>query len=216
MLNNELFPHPAFTLAPDTLARLQEGVHALGDNHASRSAGSKPLYYRFIDSPVGPVIIMCSEKGVVLLEFLETIETITKEITDLQTRYGFTLSRQNHPGLDAVQQQIDAYFAGHRQTFELALDAPGTAFDETVWAHLQRIPYGRTCSYGDLAREIGNGAHARIVGSANHRNRISIVIPCHRVIGADGSLTGYGGGLPRKRWLLEFESMHACPTPLAI
>ncbi|AHG64897.1 methylated-DNA--[protein]-cysteine S-methyltransferase [Advenella mimigardefordensis] len=216
MLNNELFPHPAFTLPADTLARLQGGVHALGNNRLTDSAASKPLYYRFIDSPVGPVIIMCSEKGVVLLEFLETIETITKEITDLQTRYGFALSRQDHPGLDVVQQQIDEYFSGRRQTFALALDAPGTAFDETVWAHLQRIPYGRTCSYGALAREIGNGAHARIVGSANHRNRISIVIPCHRVIGADGSLTGYGGGLPRKRWLLEFESVQACSTPLAI
>ena len=216
MLNNELLPHPAFTLAPDKLARLQDGVHALGDNRSPGSTDSKPLYYRFIDSPVGPVIIMCSEKGAVLLEFLDTIETITKEITDLQTRYGFTLSRQDHPGLDVIQQQIDEYFAGHRQTFELALDAPGTDFDETVWAHLQRIPYGRTCSYGDLAREIGNGAHARIVGSANHRNRISIVIPCHRVIGADGSLTGYGGGLPRKRWLLEFESVHARPTSFAI
>lgn len=214
MLNNELFPHPAFTLAPETLTRLQNGVHALCDNPASRGGG-KPLYYRFLDSPVGPMIAMASDNGVVLLEFLDTIETITKEVNDLRARYGFALSRQDHPCLDTVQQQMDAYFAGQRQTFELALDAPGTTFDETVWAHLQRIPYGRTCSYGDLAKDIGNGAHARIVGTANHRNRISIVIPCHRVIGADGSLTGYGGGLPRKRWLLEFESVHARSTPLA-
>ncbi|HLU02729.1 MAG TPA: methylated-DNA--[protein]-cysteine S-methyltransferase [Advenella sp.] len=214
MLNNELFPHPAFTLAPETLARLQHSVRALSEHPASRSSG-RPLYYRFLDSPVGPMIAMASDKGVVLLEFLDTIETITKEINDLRTRYGFALTGQDHPCLDAVQQQMDAYFTGQRHTFELALDAPGTAFDETVWAHLQRIPYGRTCSYGDLAREIGNGAHARIVGSANHRNRISIVIPCHRVIGADGSLTGYGGGLPRKRWLLEFESVHAGSAPLA-
>src|SRR5690606_9933539 len=138
-----------------------------------------------------------------------------KEITDLHSRYGFALSRQDHPCLDEVEQQMRDYFDGRRQIFELALDAPGTAFDETVWAQLQRIPYGRTCSYGDLARAIGNGAHARIVGTANHRNRISIVIPCHRVIGANGALTGYGGGLPRKRWLLEFESMHACNASLA-
>ncbi len=214
MLNNELFPHSAFTLAPETLARLQHSVHALCDKPSSGTSG-KPLYYRFLDSPVGPMIAMASDKGVVLLEFLDTVETITKEINDLRTRYGFALTGQDHPCLDAVQQQMDAYFAGQRHTFELALDAPGTAFDETVWAHLQRIPYGRTCSYGDLASEIGNGAHARIVGTANHRNRISIVIPCHRVIGADGSLTGYGGGLPRKRWLLEFESVHACNAALA-
>ena len=209
MLNNELFPHSEFTLAPETLAGLQHCVQALCESPASRAAGNKALHYRYIDSPVGPMIAMASEQGIVLLEFLDTIETITTEITDLRTRHGFGITSQGHPHLDMLQQQIGDYFTGQRQSFELALDAPGTVFDETVWAHLQRIPYGRTCSYGDLARQIGNGAHARIVGTANHRNRISIVIPCHRVIGADGSLTGYGGGLARKRWLLEFESMHA-------
>ncbi|MGO1767956.1 transcriptional regulator Ada / DNA-O6-methylguanine--protein-cysteine [Advenella sp. S44] len=210
MLNNELFPHCEFTLAPETLARLQQCVQSLADNAPIGAANRKPLFYRYMDSPVGPMIAMASNQGIVLLEFLDTIETITKEIADLHIRYGFGMTAQDHPHLQTLQQQIADYFAGHRQTFELALDAPGTAFDETVWAHLQRIPYGRTCSYADLASQIGNGAHARIVGTANHRNRISIVIPCHRVIGADGSLTGYGGGLARKRWLLEFESVHAC------
>lgn len=209
MLNNELFPHNEFTLAPERLAQIQHGIQSLCKEAPAHAMRDKALYYRFLDGPVGPMIAMASEKGVVLLEFLDTFSTIEKEITDLHARYGFHLRDQDHPYLAAVQTQIDDYFAGRRQQFDLPLDAPGTAFDETVWAHLQRIPYGRTCSYGDLAKDIGNGAHARIVGSANHRNRISIIIPCHRVIGADGSLTGYGGGLPRKRWLLEFESMHA-------
>ncbi|ETF01158.1 methylated-DNA--protein-cysteine methyltransferase [Advenella kashmirensis W13003] len=209
MLNNELFPHNEFTLAPERQAEIQHSIQSLCEDAPDRLVQGKALYYRYLDSPVGPMIAMASEKGVILLEFLDTFSTIDKEITDLRTRYGFHLSGQDHSHLTAVQAQMDDYFAGRRQQFDLPLDAPGTAFDETVWAHLQRIPYGRTCSYGDLARDIGNGAHARIVGSANHRNRISIVIPCHRVIGADGSLTGYGGGLPRKRWLLEFESLHA-------
>lgn len=209
MLNNELFPHNEFTLAPERQAEIHHSIQSLCEDVPDRLVQGKALYYRYLDSPVGPMIAMASEKGVILLEFLDTFSTIDKEITDLRTRYGFYLSGQDHSHLTAVQAQMNDYFAGRRQQFDLPLDAPGTTFDETVWAHLQRIPYGRTCSYGDLARDIGNGAHARIVGSANHRNRISIVIPCHRVIGADGSLTGYGGGLPRKRWLLEFESLHA-------
>jgi len=212
MLNNELFPHTEFMLDPATLENLQHHVRTLC-NRADESSGNA-LYYRYLDSPVGPMIAMASDKGVVLLEFLDTIDTITKEINDLRTRHGFCLRQGEHPHLNAVHQQMQDYFAGRLQQFDLSLDAPGTPFDETVWAHLQRIPYGRTCSYGDLAKDIGNAAHARIVGSANHRNRISIVIPCHRVIGADGSLTGYGGGLPRKRWLLEFESMQAQNTGL--
>ena len=209
MLNNELFPHNEFTLPPERQAEIQHSIQLLCENAPAHAGHGKALYYCYLDSPVGPMTAMASEKGVVLLEFLDTFSTIDKEVTDLRTRYGFHLSDQNHPCLAAVQTQMEDYFAGRRQQFDLPLDAPGTAFDEKVWAHLQRIPYGRTCSYGDLARDIGNGAHARIVGSANHRNRISIIIPCHRVIGADGSLTGYGGGLPRKRWLLEFESLHA-------
>lgn len=209
MLNNELFPYNEFTLAPERQAQIQHSIQSLCGNAPAPAGQGKALYYCYLDSPVGPMIAMASEKGVVLLEFLDTVSTINKEITDLRTRYGFHLSDQDHPYLAMVQTQMNDYFAGRRRQFDLPLDAPGTAFDETVWAHLQRIPYGRTCSYGDLAKDIGNGAHARIVGSANHRNRISIVIPCHRVIGADGSLTGYGGGLPRKRWLLEFESLHA-------
>lgn len=212
MLNNELFPREEFTLDQKTLWRIQNEVRVLCSGSQAGTPPDRVLFHRFMDSPVGPMIAMASEKGVVLLEFLDTMDMVAKEIDQLRSRYGYCLSSDDHPHLASAQQQLEDYFGGRRQQFTLPLDAPGTPFDVTVWAHLQRIPFGRTCSYGDLAKEIGQGAHARIVGSANHRNRISIVIPCHRVIGADGSLTGYGGGLPRKRWLLEFESLHARDT----
>ncbi|HEV3094547.1 MAG TPA: methylated-DNA--[protein]-cysteine S-methyltransferase [Solirubrobacteraceae bacterium] len=105
-------------------------------------------------------------------------------------------------------EQLQAYFAGELTAFELQLDLRGTPFQQRVWAELQEIPYGETISYGELARRVGNPKASRAVGLANGRNPVAIVVPCHRVIGADGSLTGYGGGLDRKVWLLEHEAAH--------
>jgi methylated-DNA-[protein]-cysteine S-methyltransferase len=107
-----------------------------------------------------------------------------------------------------VQTQLNEYFAGRRTTFEVVLVMDGTPFQQRVWRALQTIPYGDTTSYGELARVIGRPAAARAVGLANARNPISIIVPCHRVIGADGTLTGYGGGTERKQQLLELESRH--------
>ena len=107
--------------------------------------------------------------------------------------------------LDDAAAQLTEYLAGERTTFDLPLRASGNAFERLVWAELARIPYGETMSYGEIARRIGHPGAARAVGRANARNPLAIVVPCHRVIGANGSLTGYGGGLARKRWLLEHE-----------
>ena len=107
--------------------------------------------------------------------------------------------------------QLTEYFAGERRDFDLPLAPRGTAFQVEVWRALARIPFGATCSYGDLARTIGRPAASRAVGAANGKNPIAIILPCHRVIGASGELTGYGGGLPMKRWLLDHE--RACVQP---
>jgi methylated-DNA-[protein]-cysteine S-methyltransferase len=121
---------------------------------------------------------------------------------------------RHHPGarhdpeaapLPALRRQLAEYFAGRRRAFELPLAPAGTAFERRVWAELEAIPYGETRSYAEVAAAIGRAAACRAVGRANGRNPISIVIPCHRVIGSDGSLTGYGGGLPIKRFLLRLE-----------
>jgi methylated-DNA-[protein]-cysteine S-methyltransferase len=110
--------------------------------------------------------------------------------------------------LAAAARQLSEYFAGNRRDFDLPMRLEGTAFQRRVWRELVEIPYGKTWSYGELARRIGNPNASRAVGLANGRNPLSIVVPCHRVIGADGSLTGYGGGIERKRWLLAHEGLH--------
>jgi methylated-DNA-[protein]-cysteine S-methyltransferase len=115
--------------------------------------------------------------------------------------------------LREARAQLAAYFAGKLLTFDLPLAPRGTEFQRTVWDELLRIPYGDTISYADLARRIGKPSAMRAVGAANGANPIALIVPCHRVIGADGTLTGYGGGLPAKRWLLDHER-HYAPAPL--
>jgi methylated-DNA-[protein]-cysteine S-methyltransferase len=133
------------------------------------------------------------------------------------TLHGLHLDRQRHrppaetfgeadpTSFTEVIRQLDEYFAGHRTEFDLPMTLAGTPFQRTVWAALRKIPYGETTSYGQLAERIGRPSAARAVGLANGRNPISIIVPCHRVVGTTGDLTGYGGGLDRKRQLLHFE-----------
>jgi len=111
--------------------------------------------------------------------------------------------------LARTAKQLDEYFAGTRRTFDVPLAPRGTGFQQRVWRALCAIPFGATCSYGELARTIGRPAASRAVGAANGRNPIAIIVPCHRVIGANGTLTGYGGGLATKSWLLDHERRHA-------
>jgi methylated-DNA-[protein]-cysteine S-methyltransferase len=122
-------------------------------------------------------------------------------------------SKRDDVTLAHVVEQLSGYFAGERLDFDLAMDMRGTDFQRRVWASLCEIPYGERISYGELARWVGNPKASRAVGLANGRNPIAIVVPCHRVIGADGSLTGYGGGLERKVWLLEHEAAHRTVRP---
>jgi methylated-DNA-[protein]-cysteine S-methyltransferase len=107
--------------------------------------------------------------------------------------------------LDRVEAQLDEYFAGKRTTFDLPLEPRGTDFQLSVWELLRKIPYGVTTSYGELARRLGEPKASRAVGAANGANPIPIIVPCHRVVGSKGELTGFGGGIERKRWLLEHE-----------
>lgn len=113
--------------------------------------------------------------------------------------------RENESAFAEPMHQLKAYFDGRLEQFELTLAPLGTAFQHQVWQALLRVPFGRTCSYGEIARQIDNPGAVRAVGNANGRNPIPIIIPCHRVIGSDGSLTGFGGGLPTKKFLLQLE-----------
>jgi methylated-DNA-[protein]-cysteine S-methyltransferase len=120
-------------------------------------------------------------------------------------------ARHDPEAFGDTEAQLDAYFAGELTEFDLPLAPVGSGFQLAVWEALTRIPYGETASYGEIAAEVGRPDAVRAVGSTNGRNPIAVIIPCHRVIGADGTLVGYGGGLPRKRLLLELEAEHAAP-----
>jgi len=159
----------------------------------------------WIETPVGPLVAGATESAVCLLEFSDR-RMLETQFTALRRRFGATLVPGNNRWLDALKAQLEEYFAGKRREFELPLRYPGTPFQEKVWSALLKIPYGSTCSYQDIARRIGEPGAVRAVGTANGMNRIAIVIPCHRVVNANGALGGYGGGLWRKRLLLDLEA----------
>jgi len=173
-----------------------------------RAADLRPLYYRHVDTPLGPMLAMASTDGVVLLEFLDR-PILVDELRDLRTRYGFTPLPGEHAHLSRLARELEGYFAGDPAPFAVALDLPGSAFQREVWAALRSIPRGETRAYGQLAAALGRPGAARAVGLANGQNRVSVVVPCHRVIGADGALVGYGGGRWRKEWLLRHEGAAA-------
>lgn len=155
-----------------------------------------------ITTPIGDMILVAQDGVLLLLEFADADSRVLRE---MKARFdAATLQQSKNPfGLSAILQD---YFAGNISAIDkLATDGGGTSFEKQVWAELRKIPSGITKSYGDIARSLGDINLSRAVGSANGRNPISIVVPCHRVIGADGSMTGYGGGLKRKEWLLRHE-----------
>ena len=124
-----------------------------------------------------------------------------------------SFGRKNDRGFDDARQQLDEYLAGARTTFDLPLEARGSELHRRVWALIAAVPYGGTATYGDLARRLGGGVTAQEAGAAVGRNPLSILIPCHRIIGSTGKLTGYAGGLQRKRFLLDLEQAHAGLAP---
>jgi methylated-DNA-[protein]-cysteine S-methyltransferase len=155
----------------------------------------KAPYYSELDSPIGQLLLIGDQASLRCLYMLD-------HKRQLPVVEGCA---RNDEAFRSVRQQLTAYFAGELRRFEVALAGEGSAFQKKVWQALLDIPFGETESYGQLARRIGNEKASRAVGLANGRNPISIIVPCHRVIGANGSLTGYGGGMERKKWLLEHE-----------
>jgi methylated-DNA-[protein]-cysteine S-methyltransferase len=148
------------------------------------------LFTAYHDSPVGILKIQCSEQHVVLIHFVETAG-LENDQTEL---------------LQKTIKQLDEYFSGKRKDFDLSLGQRGSAFQENVWNHLIKISFGKTISYLQLSKQIGDVKAIRAIASANGKNNLAIVVPCHRVIGSDAKLVGYAGGLWRKKWLLEHEA----------
>ncbi|HSG87569.1 MAG TPA: methylated-DNA--[protein]-cysteine S-methyltransferase [Pseudomonadales bacterium] len=152
-------------------------------------------YHSVLTTPIGPLLLVGD--GEALQRLLFPVAGAVAPKVDA--------GRRDDGALATPRAQLEAYFAGDRRSFELRLAPQGTPFQQQVWAALQRIPFGTTISYGTLAERIGRPTASRAVGAANGRNPLPVIVPCHRVIGADGSLTGFGGGLPCKQWLLGHE-----------
>lgn len=169
---------------------------------------SGAIHLGWIDTPLGPMIAGASDEGVVLLEFTDR-RMLEAQLATVRRRFGAGLVPSEHPHLTKLRAELDAYFAGTLSTFSVPLVAPGSPFEERVWAELLKIPYGETRSYEDVAVALQSKGAVRAVGTANGRNRIAIVIPCHRVVNKSGELGGYGGGLWRKRRLLHLERTRA-------
>ena len=180
-----------------------------------------------VDSPVGPLRLVAEDDRLVEVAFADGKARASLVESVARARAGLHVARRRlapgspssaralapsgHPVLARAREQLAEYFAGKRTDFDLPLSATGTEFQESVWRALQDIPYGETVSYGTIATRVGRPTAVRAVGAANGANPIAIVIPCHRVIGADGSLTGYGGGEARKKWLLALERARRQP-----
>ncbi|MFW5388607.1 bifunctional transcriptional activator/DNA repair enzyme AdaA [Yersinia sp. 2542 StPb PI] len=156
---------------------------------------------------LGPMFVCATERGVCLLEFTDR-RMLETEFRDLQRLLNARIMSGENNHTRQAEKEISEYFSGTRQQFELTLDAPGSDFQRSVWQGLSAVPYGQTSHYQALSGLIGKPNAVRAVAAANGANRIAIVIPCHRVIGKDGSMTGYGGGIARKEWLIEHERKH--------
>lgn len=158
-----------------------------------------------IETPLGPMTAIANDRGLLLCEFGDR-RALPGQLLRVRKLFGAEPTRGRHRILDQTRKELDEYFDGKRRVFTIPLVIAGTPFQERVWRELLKVPFGKTTVYSQLGERIGRGGAARAVGRANGDNRIAIIVPCHRVLGADGSLTGYGGGKDRKQWLLDHEA----------
>jgi AraC family transcriptional regulator of adaptative response/methylated-DNA-[protein]-cysteine methyltransferase len=189
----------------------REAFSRVFDEAPGRSrANGERVVMAMVESPLGPLLAGATDEGIVLLEYTDR-RMLEHNLNAMRRRFGCAFVPGQHRLLDHLRDQLNEYFRGERQEFTLPLASRGTPFQDKVWRELRRIPHGETLSYDELARRIGQPTAQRAVARANGMNYVAILIPCHRVIGKDGSLTGYGGGLWRKRLLLELERTGRMP-----
>lgn len=195
----------AFNSGYNSLSAFNESYRSIFGNSATQTKGTTVIHIVRITTPIGPMFACATQQGVCLLEFTDR-RMLETEFRDICKRLNGVILPGNNPHLDHLQSELEEYFCRKRQKFTIPLHTPGTEFQKSVWKILQEIPYGETRSYKQQAIALGKPKAVRAVASANGHNRVGIVIPCHRVIGSDGTLVGYGGGLHRKKWLLNLES----------
>jgi AraC family transcriptional regulator, regulatory protein of adaptative response / methylated-DNA-[protein]-cysteine methyltransferase len=185
-------------------------ARVFGEAPGRARQASGRIVIQMIDSPIGPLLVGATDVGVCLLEFTDR-RMLESNLATIRKRFHRPVVPGEHRWLKQLQSELKEYFAGQRKEFAVPLSPKGTEFQEQVWAELRAIPFGQTIAYDELARRVGRPTAQRAVALANGQNRVAILIPCHRVIGKDGSLTGYGGGLWRKRLLLELERAGRLP-----
>jgi AraC family transcriptional regulator of adaptative response/methylated-DNA-[protein]-cysteine methyltransferase len=166
------------------------------------------LHATWIESPLGPMLAIAGDDGLELLEFVDR-RALETELKKLRATLDAAIVPGDHAILRQTARELREYFAGKRRTFDVPLTQRGSTFQLAAWKALREIPYGETRSYTDMARRVGSPAAVRAIGRVNGQNQLAIIVPCHRVIRADGSLCGYGGGIWRKQWLLEHEQESA-------
>lgn len=180
----------------------------LTGNAPNEKNQNSPIRLSRTTTPIGPMFIAATDNGICMIEFVDR-RMLETEFKDLQRLLKSKIIAGENKHIKQAKKELKEYFGGERSVFDIPLDHPGTDFQNQVWKGLRDIPYGKTRTYQQQAIHINNPKAVRAVGTANGCNRISIVVPCHRVIGKDGNLTGYGGGLERKRWLLDHEKKNA-------
>jgi AraC family transcriptional regulator, regulatory protein of adaptative response / methylated-DNA-[protein]-cysteine methyltransferase len=208
LAHGEPITHAAFGNGWESLSGFQEALRQLTGRSASRLRDATVVHLSRLPTPLGPMLLGATDEGVCLLEFTDR-RMLETQLRRLAQRLGCTFVPGSTDVGRQMERELEEYFDGTRREFRTPLLLLGSDFQQRVWTALGGIPYGETRSYAEQARMIGAPSATRAVARANGDNRIAIVIPCHRVVGADGTLTGYGGGLWRKRFLLELERKHA-------
>ena len=197
----------AFDSGFGSLSGFSDAFRSLLGTAPSKGSSASVIIMTRFTTPLGPMFAAATEKGLCLLEFTDR-RMLETELRSIRKRYNASILAGTNRILDTTKEQLQEYFNGKRKEFTIPLDRRGTEFQMAAWEQLQRIPYGTTISYQTEAKRVKRPSAVRAVANANGHNPLSIIVPCHRVIGSDGTLTGYGGGLWRKQWLLEHEQKH--------
>jgi len=197
----------AFDSGYESLSGFNESFKSIFGVAPSNSKEKQVINITRLETPLGTMFACATEQGICLLEFTDR-KMLETEFKTLAKRLNANIIQGDNQHFEMLKKELEEYFDGGRKEFTVPLFTPGTEFQQSVWNLLQTIPYGATRSYKQQAIALSRPEAIRAVANANGMNRISIIIPCHRVIGEDGNLTGYGGGLWRKKWLLDFEKLN--------
>jgi AraC family transcriptional regulator, regulatory protein of adaptative response / methylated-DNA-[protein]-cysteine methyltransferase len=194
----------AFDAGFESLSGFGESFKNIFGVAPKNSKAARVIDLKRIETRLGTMIACAVTEGICLLEFSDR-KMLETEFIALARYFNATIVQGSNPHFEVLEREIADYFKGKLRDFTVPLSAPGSAFQKSVWQHLMSIPYGATATYGEQAAKLGKPEAVRAVGRANGMNRISIIVPCHRVVGKDGALTGYGGGIWRKQFLIDLE-----------